>query len=96
MKEKNRRSGVTESQRPAYLPQGQFAPRAVADGGGPAVRNAHHEIQQSRMDAKRFRADNNAGNDQAAKALRAMLRGEVSRPRLSSLLSIWSTKVNRE
>ena len=72
-----RRSGVSEANRPAYLPQGQFAPRAIGGGNNP-IRNAHTEIQQSRIQALHYQQERAASsttrNVEAAVALKAMLR----------------------
>lgn len=72
MKNKRRQGAISEG-RPAYLPQGQFAPRAVGSGYNPKIVNAHQEILVTRQQA--FVRE--SGNKDAAVALRAMLRSEV-------------------
>lgn len=70
MRNKNRRFGGGEGSRPAHLPQGQFAPRAVGRGfSNPSITNAHQEILQGRQQAQ---------NTEAAIKLKAMLRSAVS------------------
>lgn len=64
--------------RPAFLPQGQFAPRRVGRGfDNPTVTNAHQEILVNRTQ-NFVRATGSSDNNQAAVALRAMLRSSVS------------------
>ena len=73
MKYRNNRGGNRGGGggRPAYLPQGQFAPRPVGRGfNNPSIVNAHQEILQGRQQAQ---------NSQAAVALKAMLRSTVSK-----------------
>lgn len=78
MKNKRRRMEAISERRPAHLPQGSFAPRAVGRGfSNPVITNAHQEILVSRTQAF-VRASDGAGNAQAAVALRAMLRSSVS------------------
>ncbi len=70
MRNKNKRFGGGRGSRPAFLPQGQFAPRPVGRGfSNPSIVNAHQEILQGRQQAQ---------NSQAAIALKAMLRSAVS------------------
>ena len=69
MRNKNKRFGGGSGSRPAFLPQGQFAPRPVGrEFNNPAIVNAHQEILQGRQQAQ---------NSQAAIALKAMLRSAV-------------------
>lgn len=73
------RAGAISEGRPSFLPQGQFAPRPVGrEFSNPSVRNAHQEIQQGRTQAF-IRATNGSipQNNEAAAALRAMLRSSV-------------------
>ncbi|XP_046442681.1 5'-3' exoribonuclease 2 homolog isoform X1 [Daphnia pulex] len=66
MRNKNKRFGRGGGSRPAHLPQGQFAPRAVGRGfSNPSITNAHQEILQGRQQAQ---------NTEAAMKLKAMLR----------------------
>lgn len=75
MKNKKRRFG-NEAGRPAFLPRGQFAPRAVGRGfHNPAIVNAHQEIIHARQQA--FVREGADGNAEAAVALKAMLRSTV-------------------
>lgn len=76
MRNKKRRMGAINEGRPAYLPQGQFAPRAVGRGfSNPSIVNAHQEIIQNRQQV--FVRQSSDGNAEAAVALRAMLRSSV-------------------
>jgi len=89
---RGRYGGVHEG-RPAFLPQGQFAPRAVGRGyNNPSVRNAHQEIQQGRIQAF-VRASNGAipQNNEAAAALRAMLRSSVSTKYIIYVIILFSS-----
>lgn len=71
MRNKNRRFGGGGGSRPAFLPQGQFAPRPVGrEFNNPSITNAHQEILQGRR--------NQVQNTQAAIELRAMLRSSVA------------------
>lgn len=77
-KNKRKRMEAMKEGRPAYLPQGQFAPRAIGRGyNNPAIINAHQEILVQRTQAF-VRASDGSGNAQAAVALRAMLRSTAS------------------
>lgn len=70
MRNKNRRFGGGGGSRPAFLPQGQFAPRPVGrEFNNPSITNAHQEILQGRR--------NQVQNTQAAIELRAMLRSST-------------------
>lgn len=76
MRNKKKRMGAINEGRPAYLPQGQFAPRAVGRGfSNPSIVNAHQEIIHGRQQA--FVKPSGDGNAEAAVALRAMLRSSV-------------------
>ena len=81
MKNKKKRYGAVSEGRPSYLPQGQFAPRAVGGGYNPTINNARQAVYQSRVEAVRFRSTTSDGvvtqNTEAAVALRAMLRSSV-------------------
>ena len=78
---KQRRSfGGVDQGRPAYLPHGQFAPRAVGpNAANPSIKNAHQEIIQQRQQAF-VRASGSTVEDNldAAAKLRAMLRPAVT------------------
>jgi hypothetical protein len=75
MKERNRRNNAADQGRLAYLPRGQFAPRAIG-GDNPVIRNAHAEVYQTRIDAMQYQAT--SSNKDAAVALKAMLRSGVN------------------
>ena len=81
MKNKNRRGGGSfRGGRPSFQMGGQFAPRAVGRGGyggQQGIQNPRQELQQSRMAAVGFQAAASADNDDAAVALRAMLKSSV-------------------
>jgi hypothetical protein len=77
MKERNRRNNAADQGRLAYLPRGQFAPRAIG-GDNPVIRNAHAEVYQTRIDAMQYQATSSGANKDAAVALRAMLRSGVN------------------
>ncbi len=72
---RNKKRNAEGQGRPAYLPGGQFAPRAVGRGfSNPTIVNAHQEILLGRQQAFVKQSD---GNAEAAVALRAMLRSSV-------------------
>lgn len=76
MRRNKRRNGEGQG-RPAFLPQGQFAPRAVGRGvSNPTIVNAHQEILHGRQQA--FVKQSDGKNAEAAVALRAMLRSSVT------------------
>lgn len=79
-KQNKRRSfGGVDQGRPAFLPSGQFAPRAVGRGyNNPSITNAHQEIQQHRQQAFVRARGSVPDNNEAAAKLRAMLKPAVS------------------